>query len=80
MYEAACAGACPIVPNRLSYEEMYSPMFKRADSIDDAVHAILEYENIDITSNIANLVAELHENFFSATQLINILKEYDERS
>jgi glycosyltransferase involved in cell wall biosynthesis len=80
MYEAACAGACPIVPNRLSYEEMYSPMFKRADSIDDAVQAILEYENIDITSNIANLVAELHENFFSATQLINILKEYDERS
>lgn len=76
MYESACAGACPIVPNRLSYEEMYSPMFKRADSIDDAVQAILEYEDIDMTNYIANLVTDLHENFFSATKLINKLKEY----
>jgi glycosyltransferase involved in cell wall biosynthesis len=76
MYESACAGACPIVPNRLSYEEMYSAMFKRADSVDDAVQAILEYEDIDMTNHIANLVTDLHENFFSATKLINKLKEY----
>jgi hypothetical protein len=80
MYEAACAGACPIVPNRLSYNEMYSPMFKRADSVDDAVCAILEYENNDITTDIAQLVTILHENFFSATNLINKIKEYNERS
>jgi hypothetical protein len=80
MYESACAGACPIVPDRLSYTEMYSPMFKRANSIDDAVRAILEYENADITTNIKNLVTELHENFFSSTNLINKLKEYNERS
>jgi hypothetical protein len=80
MYESACAGACPIVPNRLSYTEMYDPMFKRADSIASAANAILEYENIDITDQISQLVETLHENFFSATQLINKLKEYDERS
>jgi len=79
MYESACAGACPIVPNRLSYVEMYSPMFKRANSVNDAVQAILEYENVDLTNNITQLVNDLHENFFSAKQLINILKEYNER-
>jgi hypothetical protein len=55
---------------------MYSAMFKRADSVDDAVQAILEYEDIDMTNHIANLVTNLHENFFSATKLINKLKEY----
>jgi glycosyltransferase involved in cell wall biosynthesis len=80
MYESACAGACPIVPDRLSYTEMYSPMFKRANSIDDVVQAILEYENADITTNINQLVTALHKNFFSATKLINKLKEYNERS
>jgi hypothetical protein len=79
MYESACAGACPLVPNRLSYTEMYDPMFKQADSVDMAVTAILEYENINITGQISQLAEALHENFFSATQLINILKEYDER-
>ena len=79
MYESACAGACPIVPNRLSYTEMYPDMFKRADTVDDAVNAILQYENIDMSENVANLVSHLHENFFSATNLINKLKEYDEQ-
>ena len=79
MYESACAGACPIVPNRLSYTEMYDPMFKRADSVDDAVKAILEYEQQELSEPIAQLVNKLHNNFFSATRLINKLKEYNER-
>jgi len=79
MYESACAGACPIVPNRLSYTEMYAPMFKQADSIDEAVQAILKYEQQDLSEPIANLVDKLHNNFFSATNLINNLKEYNER-
>ena len=79
MYESACAGACPIVPNRLSYTEMYAPMFKQADSIDEAVRAILKYEQQDLSEPIANLVDKLHNNFFSATNLINNLKEYNER-
>ena len=79
MYESACAGACPIVPNRLSYTEMYDPMFKQADSVDEAVAAILRYEQHNIAGQIAQLVDKLHNNFFSATKLINKLKEYDGR-
>jgi glycosyltransferase involved in cell wall biosynthesis len=79
MYESACAGACPIVPNRLSYTEMYDPLFKQADSIDDAVTAILKYEQQDLSEPIAQLVNKLHNNFFSATNLINNLKEYNEQ-
>jgi glycosyltransferase involved in cell wall biosynthesis len=79
MYESACAGACPIVPNRLSYTEMYDPMFKQADTVDDAVRAILKYEQQDLSEPIAQLVNKLHNNFFSATNLINNLKEYNER-
>lgn len=79
MYESACAGACPIVPNRLSYTEMYDPMFKQADTVDEAVKTILKYEQQDLSESIANLVDKLHNNFFSATNLINNLKEYNER-
>jgi len=79
MYESACAGACPLVPNRLSYSEMYDPMFKQANSVDMAVTAILEYEQKNISENIAQLVERLHNNFFSAKRLINKLKEYNGR-
>jgi glycosyltransferase involved in cell wall biosynthesis len=79
MYESACAGACPLVPNRLSYTEMYDPMFKQADTIDNAVQTILKYEQRDLSEPIAQLVNKLHNNFFSATNLINNLKEYNER-
>jgi len=79
MYESACAGACPIVPNRLSYTEMYHPMFKQADTVDEAVQAILKYEKQDLSESITKLVDKLHNNFFSATNLINNLKEYNER-
>jgi glycosyltransferase involved in cell wall biosynthesis len=80
MYESACAGACPLVPNRLSYTEMYEPLFKRADTIDSVVTAILEYEQRDMSEPIAQLVSKLHNNFFSAKHLINKLKEYNERT
>ncbi len=69
----------PIVPNRLSYTEMYEPEFKKADSIDEAVAAILKYEQQDMTDAIARMALKLHNNFFSATHLINNLKEYNER-
>ena len=76
MYESACAGACPLVPNRLSYTEMYGPQFKRSDSVAEAARAILEYEQRDMSKEIGQLVAKLHDNFFSANQLINYLKGY----
>jgi len=76
MYEAACAGACPIVPNRLSYVEMYPKLFKQADSVQMASYFIQKYERQNMTPFIKALVDDLHENFFSATQLINALKGY----
>jgi glycosyltransferase involved in cell wall biosynthesis len=79
MYESACAGACPIVPTRLSYVEMYDPMFKHANSVDDAVNTILKYEKMDLSKQIEKLVDKLHTNYFSAIKLINKLKEYDGR-
>lgn len=80
MYESACAGACPLVPNRLSYVEMYDFAFKQANSVDSAVSAILQYEQQDLTEQIANLATKLHNNFFSATRLLNKLKEYNDRT
>jgi hypothetical protein len=59
---------------------MYDPMFKRADSIRSAVNAILEYEQQEMSEPIAQLVNKLHNNYFSATRLINKLKEYNERT
>jgi hypothetical protein len=54
-------------------------MFKRADTVDEAVQAILKYEQEELSEPIAQLVNKLHNNFFSATRLINKLKEYNER-
>jgi uncharacterized membrane-anchored protein YjiN (DUF445 family) len=59
---------------------MYDPMFKRADSIASAATAILEYEQRELSEPIAQLVNKLHNNLFSATRLINKLKEYNERT
>jgi hypothetical protein len=39
----------------------------------------LKYEQQDLSEPIAQLVNKLHNNFFSATNLINNLKEYNER-
>jgi len=79
MYEAACAGAVPLVPNRLSYTEMYDARFKSANSIDQVVDAIYGYETYDndtVNELVAKLVDKLHERFFSATILIDKIKEY----
>jgi hypothetical protein len=51
-----------------------------AHAIRRAATAILEYEQRELSEPIAQLVNKLHNNFFSATRLINKLKEYDERT
>jgi glycosyltransferase involved in cell wall biosynthesis len=76
MYEAACAGAIPLVPNRLSYVEMYIPEFKRADTISSTVEAILDYEQLDMSGAVASLVEHLHRNYFTAGNLFNELQKY----
>lgn len=82
MYEAACAGAMPLVPNQLSYVEMYADRFKHNGTVDAVVAMILENEsNMAHTATYhINLQKEyLHKEFFSATKLINKLKEYNEQ-
>lgn len=82
MYESACAGACPIVPDDLSYAEMYPITFRYNNQndlkcIDNVTKLILKYEHTNLTSDILDLVTKLHKNYFSATHLIDILNSYD---
>jgi glycosyltransferase involved in cell wall biosynthesis len=85
MYESACAGAFPIVPDDLSYIEMYINTFRYdkgtdLECIDSVVNLILKQENKDMSDDISKLVNKLHKNYFSANQLIDILKNYDDTS
>jgi glycosyltransferase involved in cell wall biosynthesis len=79
MYEAACAGAVPIVPNRLSYVEMYYDGFKTDGTVDAVVNKILELESHDLQREANDQANLLHEHFFSATKLLNKLKEINAR-
>ena len=79
MYEAACAGAVPIVPNRLSYIEMYYAGFKTDGTVDAVVNKILELENHDLHREVNDQANLLHDQFFSATKLVNKLKEINAR-
>ena len=79
MYEAACAGAVPIVPNRLSYVEMYFDGFKTDGTVDAVVNKILELESHDLQRESNDQANLLHEHFFSATKLLNKLKEINAR-
>ena len=82
-YEGALVDAIPIVPDRLSYTEMYDPMFKypskwteswdsyllhKQELIDVIVWSMENYES-RIKLVRANAVS-LTENFFSASNLL----------
>jgi len=86
-YEGALVNAIPIVPDRLSYTEMYSSIFKYpsvyTESWDsyqackselmDVIH--YHIENYPSTLRILRAQAEsLHTNFFSATTLVENIK------
>jgi len=79
--------AIPIVPDRLSYTEMYSSIFKypsayteswdsyqaHKSELTDVIH--YHIENYPSTLRILRAQAEsLHTNFFSATNLIENIK------
>ena len=86
-YEGALVNAIPIVPDRLSYTEMYSSIFKypsayteswdsyqaHKSELMDVIH--YHIENYPSTLRILRAQAEsLHNNFFSATNLIENIK------
>jgi hypothetical protein len=76
-YEGALAGALPLVPDRLSYSEMYTKefMYNSDASLDDIEHIIKHmmlnyeyYKNIQLADLIDKLTP-----FFSSNELVNNL-------
>jgi hypothetical protein len=84
MYEGALVGAIPMVPDRLSYTEMYDPMFKYPSKWTESFESYTVHKN-DLCKVISNHMLShaasaaaikqqaqwLTTNFFSATKLLN---------
>jgi len=71
-YEGALANAIPLVPNRLSYTEMYTDTFKfKSDSLDDMEAKILDVMNYypDYVEELPKLIDKLQE-FFCADKML----------
>ena len=86
-YEGALVNAIPIVPDRLSYTEMYSSIFKYPSAYTESWDSYQAYkselmdvihyhiENYPSTLRILKAQTEsLHTNFFSATKLLENIK------
>jgi hypothetical protein len=74
-YEALVCGCDILVPDRLSYTEMYSPIFKYKEGQDVTyqVRKALSMFNI-MRSDIEEEAKRVGEQFFSSGKLINLLK------
>lgn len=87
MYEGALVGATPMVPNRLSYQEMFDDWFKypskwteswdsyiaNRDKLVEAIRVEMNSYNDTQYNRINEQADKLTENFFSATVLLNNL-------
>ena len=86
-YEGAMVNCVPLVPDRLSYTEMYSSIFKYPSAYTESWDSyqahkselmdVIQYhiENYPSTLRILRAQAEsLHNNFFSATTLLENIK------
>jgi hypothetical protein len=86
-YEGSVVDAVPLVPDRLSYTEMYYDMFKYPSVWTESFEAYQTHrpnlcfaiiQHMDnYTSRIPQIrkqTKDLHDNFFSATNLINNIK------
>ncbi len=86
MYEGALVGAIPLVPDRLSYTEMFTDTFKYPSKWTESYNSYTVYrpdlcrtiishmENYNTrTSYIEKQAQSLTENFFSATNLLKVL-------
>ena len=89
-YEALCAGSIPLVPDRLSYTEMYSDLFKydsswtedqhcfekNKDHLVNKIRSLMDsFNSSDIQSILHSNRNYLHKEYFSANGLIQKLKE-----
>jgi glycosyltransferase involved in cell wall biosynthesis len=87
-YEGALAGALPMVPDRLSYSEMYSEEFKYPSEwtkswrsyqkykkllISEIVIWMSRYDEIVASEKLNKLTTFLHENYFSCNGLKRVL-------
>ena len=78
-YEGALAGALPLVPDRLSYTEMYTEPFKydsnaSLNEIAEKIHYMMSYYEYLKHAQLADLVDKLNP-FFSSEELVNRLLE-----
>ena len=78
-YEGALAGALPLVPDRLSYSEMYTDMFMYDSNaslreIAEQIHYMMSYYDIISKHQLVGLVNKLNP-FFSSEELVNRLLE-----
>ena len=86
-YEGAVVDAIPMVPDRLSYTEMYYDIFKYDSKWTESFDAYTVYrpdlcrkiiEHMDNYStripSIRKQAKDLHDNFFSATSLLRMVK------
>ena len=86
-YEGALVDAIPLVPNRLSYTEMYDNTFKYPSMWTESWEQYIEHKNelvALITNHMENYektlpliqtqADNLHNNFFSATNLLENIK------
>jgi hypothetical protein len=86
-YEGAVVDAIPMVPDRLSYTEMYSDTFKYPSKWTESFDAYTVYrpdlcrEIIQHMDNYSTRIPSIHkqtetlrEQFFSARQLLNNIK------
>jgi hypothetical protein len=86
-YEGAIVGAMPLVPDRLSYTEMYKPDFKypsewtldwnsyllNRDKLIERIHNMMEHQE-DTIGLVYKQAQTLTDNFFTAKDLLENLK------
>jgi hypothetical protein len=86
-YEGAIVGAMPLVPDRLSYTEMYNPDFKypsewtldwnsyllNRDKLIERIHNMMEHQE-DTIGLVYKQAQTLTDNFFTAKDLLENLK------
>jgi len=89
-YEGAIVDTFPLVPDRLSYTEMYPDDFKYPSEWTESWDSYLEHKDKLITRNrtimkqntsaqlqLEKLTDSLTADFFSSTEMINTIKSYD---